>query len=71
MSIAADTAYAEVERQLRADLAASRLAHQRAEEANDALRQRVWLLEKTLRTLEIMDSAHELRKSKLIQEIGL
>ena len=69
MSIASDTLQADLTLELRRDLAATRNALQRSEDANASLRRRVERLEKAVRTIAAAGVAHRLNVENIVREV--
>lgn len=69
MSLALDTIHADLVRELRADLAATRNAWQREREANEALHRQVERLQKAVRAIAAAGVAHRLQIETIVREV--
>lgn len=69
MSIAEATIHAELARELRADLAATRNALQRAQEAGQAKDRQIERLQKAVRALAAAGVAHRLNVENIVREV--
>ena len=69
MSIALDTIHADLTRELRADLAATRNALERSQEANEALRRQVERLKKAVMLLSAEGTAYKFRIETIAREV--
>ena len=69
MSIAEDTLRADLTLELRRDLAATRNALERTQEANESLRRQNERLQRAVRTIAAAGVAHRLNVENIVREV--